>query len=171
VAINIAEETVEALRTFSQVTADPDPDVDAFNDIVSGTQTVSRGGLDYTLTSTVTDYYYDPDTGGFQTNKPDPDLVNADVKRLELTVAWGVGQNFQVDETTATAGGTGSITLVDLISSPTTSTGAKVLLNAGLCCSARRLQPGQNPDIVSIQLATTSQKESTTRCRTSGTNR
>jgi prepilin-type N-terminal cleavage/methylation domain-containing protein len=163
VAINIAEETVEALRSFSQVTASTT--ADAFNNIVSGTETVQRGGIDYTLTSTVTDYYYNPTNGGFQTNKPDPDIVNADVKRLELTVAWGAGQNFQIDETTPPAGlGTGSITLVDLISSFTTSTGPKVILNAvtGLYAPPVDYNPGQNPDIVSIQLGNNKFKESTT---------
>jgi prepilin-type N-terminal cleavage/methylation domain-containing protein len=108
VAINIAEETVEALRTFSQVTADPDPDVDAFNDIVSGTQTVQRGGIDYTLTSTVTDYYFNPLPAA---SRPNPILISSLwMQRLELTVARG-GPEFQADETTATAGlGTGTIT-------------------------------------------------------------
>jgi len=164
VAINIAEETVEALRSFSQVTASNT--VDAFNNIVNRTQTVQRGGIDYTVASTVTDYYYNPATQAFQTTKPDPDIVNADVKRLELTVAWGVSQNFQIDETQATNGlGTGSITLVDLISSFTTSTAAKVVLNNaadGLYAPPVDYNPGQNPDIISIQLGNNKFKESTT---------
>ena len=45
VAINIAEETVEAARTFTQVTAGTG--VTAFNHIVSKTETIQRGGIKY----------------------------------------------------------------------------------------------------------------------------
>src|SRR3989304_6828834 len=52
VAINIAEENIEAARTFSQVTGGAG--VNAFNNIISGSRTETRGGIDYNLTSTVT---------------------------------------------------------------------------------------------------------------------
>jgi len=165
VAANIAEETIESWRTFSQVTASADPDVDAFNNIVSGESTLQRGGIDYTLTSEVTDYYYNRATGGFQTNKPDTRIVNADLKRVELTVSWG-NSSFQVDGSNATDGlGTGSVTLVDLISSFTTNSGAKVVLNSygdGLYSPPVDYNPGENPDIISIELGDNKFKESTT---------
>jgi len=41
VAINIAEETIEAARTFSQITGGTG--LNAFNNIVSGTTTEVRG--------------------------------------------------------------------------------------------------------------------------------
>ncbi len=132
VAINIAEEEVESVRAFSQLTASNT--VDAFNNIVSGTETIRRGNIDYAVTSTVTDYYHNPATGEFQTAKPHSEIVNPDLKRLQLTVTWGVGdaaQTFQIDASNSTSGmGTGSVTMVDLISSFTTSTGAKVVLNS-----------------------------------------
>jgi Tfp pilus assembly protein PilV len=167
VAINIAEETVESLRSFRQVTASET--VAAFNNIVTGTDTVQRGNIDYLVTSTVTNYYYNPDAGAFQTTKPDSEIVNADLKRLELTVSWGVGdaaQSFQIDQSTSASGmGTGSVTVVDLISSFTTATGAKVVLNSvgdSLYSPPVNYNPGANPDIISIQLGDNKFKESTT---------
>jgi type II secretory pathway pseudopilin PulG len=169
VAINIAEEIVERLRTFSQVTASET--VDAFNNITTRhPRTVRRGGIDYTVKQTVQNYYYNPDTGAFQTTKPDTRIVNPDMKRLELTVSWGgtgdSQQRFQIDESTSTAGlGSGSVTLVDLISSFTTGSAAKVVLNGygdSLYAPPVDYNPGENPDIISIQLGHNKFKESTT---------
>jgi type IV pilus modification protein PilV len=163
VALNIAEETVESLRSFSQVSASNS--ASAFNNIVNGTETVPRGGLDYTVTRTVTDYYYHPD-GSFQVTKPDPDVVNADLKRLETTVSWGASQSFRIDQDTATSNlGTGSVTVTDLISSYTIASGAKTVLNGApdsLYSPPVSYNPGANPDIISIQLGTNKFKESTT---------
>ena len=55
-AINLAEETIEEARTFTQVAASAD--VSAFNNIVNKTETVHRGGINYTLKHVVTDYWY-----------------------------------------------------------------------------------------------------------------
>jgi type II secretory pathway pseudopilin PulG len=171
VAINIAEEIVERLRTFSQVTASNS--VDAFNNIRTPDTNpfpVQRGGIDYTVTQTVQDYYYNPDTGAFQTTKPDTRIVNPDLKRLELTVSWGgtgdAQQRFQIDASTSTSAlGSGSVTLVDLISSFTTGSAAKVVLNGygdSLYAPPVDYNPGENPDIISIQLGHNKFKESTT---------
>jgi type IV pilus modification protein PilV len=166
VATNVAEEIIEAARTFSQITADPD--IDAFNNIVDNTETVSRGGIDYSVTTDVTDYYYHPD-GKFRESKPNSRVVNADLKRVEVTVAWGAGDDgisFQIDGTRSTTDlGTGSVTLTDLISSYTTGSGAKVVLNSaavGLYSPPVDYNPGENPDIISIQLGENKFKESTT---------
>jgi type IV pilus modification protein PilV len=167
VATNLAEETIEELRTFRQLQASSD--VPAFGNIVSGTRAVTRGGNDYTVTSNVTDYYYNPATEAFQTAKPHGDIIFPDLKRVELAVSWGTGdsaQSFQIDESNATTAlGTGSVTMVDLISSYTTTTAAKVALNNyadGLYAPPVSYNPGQNPDIVSIQLGQNKFKESTT---------
>jgi prepilin-type N-terminal cleavage/methylation domain-containing protein len=171
VALNIAEEEIEALRSFSQLTDITDESAAAFDDIVSFTKPVSRGGLEYTVTAAVTPYYYDPGDAGigsFTPIKPHPDMVYADLKRLEMTVSWGIGedaQSFQIDGNNATtAMGTGSVTLTDLISSFTTTTGGKIITNGteGLYAPPVTYNPGQNPDIVSIQLGPTKFKESTT---------
>ncbi|MDT8319688.1 MAG: prepilin-type N-terminal cleavage/methylation domain-containing protein [Xanthomonadales bacterium] len=172
VAINIAEEEIERLRSFSQITRSSD--VYAFNNIDDDpelgafTPSVNRGGIDYTITPTVTDYYYNPATEQFQLTKPNSDIVNPAMKRVELTVSWATGdaaQSFQIDETNATTGlGTGRITVADLISSFTTTTGAKVVLNSNesLFSPPVDYNPGQNPDIISIQLGQNKFKESTT---------
>ena len=164
VAINIAEETIEAARTFSQVTAGVG--VNAFNNIVTGTATESRGGITYTIARTVTDYWYNPATATFGTAKPNSTIVNADVKRLQVTVTWGGGQTFQVDETQSTSGlAPGSITLTDMISSITSPSGGKVVMNStnsNLYGPPVDYNPGENPDIISIKLGENRFKESTT---------
>jgi len=164
VAINIAEETIEAARTFAQVTGGPG--LNAFNNIVTGTATESRGGINYTVARTVTDYYYTPANATFGTSKPNANVVNADLKRLQVTVNWGAGQAFQVDETqSTTAMGSGSITLTDMISSITSPSGGKVVLNSTtseLYGPPVDYNPGENPDIISIKLGENRFKESTT---------
>jgi type IV pilus modification protein PilV len=158
VALNLAEEVIEEFRSFSQTTYSDD--VAAFNNIVSDRldRTESRGGIEYTVTSTVTPYYYNPASGEFQGAKPDPDVVNPDIRQVELTVSWGAGE-------AAAALGTGSVTITDVISSFTTSTGAKVVFNnstSSLYAPPVDYNPGQNPDIISIQLGQNKFKESTT---------
>lgn len=167
VATNLAEETIESLRSFRQLPASTD--VAAFGNIVSGTRSESRGGIDFSVASNVTDYYYNPATEAFQTAKPNSDIIFPDLKRVELTVSWGAGdagQSFRIDDSNSTTDlGTGSVTLVDLISSYTTTTAAKVALNnyaEGLYSPPVSYNPGQNPDIVSIQLGQNKFKESTT---------
>lgn len=168
VATNIAEETIEAARSFVQVTAGSG--VNAFNNIVTGSSTVVRGGISYAVGQVVTDYYYSAPgavngSGTFTTTKP-PTVVNPDMKMVALTVTWGSGQTFQIDATQESQTlGSGSITLTDMISSITSPSGGKVVLNA----TANEqygppvdYSPGQNPDIVSIQLGENRFKESTT---------
>jgi len=172
VAINIAEERVEALRSFSQVPASES--VAAFNNIVSDDPDnppppIEVGGIFYTVNQTVTDYYYNPATFEFQVNKPDSKIVYPDLKRLEVTVSWGAGddaRSFQIDETNSTNGlGTGSVAVVDLVSSFTTTSGTKVVLNNygdSLYAPPVDYNPGENPDIISIHLGANKFKESTT---------
>ena len=170
VAINVAEETIEAARTFTQITASAD--VNAFNNIVNKTETLQRGGIDYTVKHVVTDYWYNPATGTFGAKPAGSKAVDADMKKLQVTVSWGrdAGDNptqtFQIDATHATTSGLGSgeITLTDLISSITSPSGGKVVLNATTndpYGPPVDYSPGQNPDIVSIQLGQNRFKEST----------
>jgi prepilin-type N-terminal cleavage/methylation domain-containing protein len=155
VAVNLAEETIEQMRTFGQITASTT--VDAFNNIITKQYPLlERGGIGYTRNQVVTNYYYNPATEAFQIDKPDTRIVNPDLKRVELTVTWDA-----VDDGL----GTGSVTLVDLISSFTTASGAKVVLNSygdSLYAPPVDYNPGQNPDIISIQLGDNKFKESTT---------
>ena len=163
VAINIAEETIEELRTFGQIAATSDK-IGGFNNIITKTYPdEERGGIVYRKNQTVANYYYHPDYDQadpaatiFQTTKPDTRIVNPDLKRVELTVTWDAVDNGL---------GTGSVTLVDLVSSFTTASGAKVVLNSygdSLYAPPVDYNPGQNPDIISIQLGDNKFKESTT---------
>jgi len=167
VAINIAEETIEKARTFAQVTGGVG--VNAFNNIVTGTSTTSRGGINYSVANVVTNYYYQPPgavngTGTFTTTKP-ANQINPDMKMLQLTVSWGTGQTFQIDKSQTSGNlGSGSIAMTDLISSITSPSGGKVLLNNAaneLYGPPVNYSPGQNPDIVSIALGQNRFKEST----------
>jgi prepilin-type N-terminal cleavage/methylation domain-containing protein len=162
VATNIAEEAIEAARTFSQITSDGTNL--AYNDIVDSTQTISRGGNQYDVVTEVTDYYYS--NGSFSTTAP-TGAARSDMKLVELTVTWNTGQEFQVDENTATTGrlGSGSITLRDVISSITSPSGGKVALGTAGDTSYGppvNYNPGENPDIISIELGANKFKESTT---------
>lgn len=168
VAINVAEEFIEDARSFSQV--DVSAGVDAFNDIVSGTSTEFRGGINYEVSRVVTDYYYHEPAavngnGTFKANDIPSGVAEPDMKMLQVTVAWGNGQTFQIDQAQAGATlGSGSITLTDMISSFTSPSGGKVLLNSttdSLYGPPVDYSPGENPDIVSIQLGENRFKEST----------
>lgn len=164
-AMNIAEETIEAMRSFSQVESDPAGIKAAFNDIVSGTESRSVGGINYTVATQVTNYYYQPTTDDFDTSIPTGvDASDVDMKLVELTVAWET-PGFDTGGESNQSLGSGEIRLTDVISSITSISGAKVALNA----TASKLygppvnySPGQNPDIIAIELGDNKFKESTT---------
>ena len=166
VAVNIAEETIERLRRFNQIDYDGvnaayrDIDVLAASDIPD----ITRAGNTYELDVNFTNYYYL--NGGFTTTKP-IGAANADMKLVEVTVTWNDEQEFQIDESSQTEGrmGSGSIVLRDVISSITSTAAGKVALGtAGDNSFAPPVDynPGENPDIVSIQLGANKFKESTT---------
>jgi type IV pilus modification protein PilV len=166
VASNIAEEIIERVRGFSQITSDGT--AHAYNDITSEglTDTISRAGNVYVVTANVDDYFYDPATGNTTKTAPTGVAVS-DFKVLELTVAWNTDREFQVDEDTYTTGGlgSGSIVLTEVISSITSPSGGKVALSGqGDSSYAPPVDynPGENPDIISIQLGANKFKESTT---------
>jgi len=165
IASNIAEEVIEDARTFQQI--DSDGVNDAFNDIVDGTTTVQRGGINYTVVRDVTDYYYTGGTPPFSSTKPSS-AGAADFKLLELSVSWNTGQRLQIDgsnSTTTGAMGSGAIELTDIISSITSPSGGKVSLSnpsSTLYAPPVDYNPGENPDIISIQLGQNKFKESTT---------
>ncbi len=165
VGTNIAEEVIEAARIFSRIATDPDGIAVAFEDIQDSTWPITREGVVYTVTAEVTDYYYQENTGSFTTTQPDT-VIYPDMKLLELNVAWNNSQEFQIDEGQTTSGrlGSGSITLTDLISSIPSSSGAKVAGNTNTVVYTPPVDynPGENPDIISIQLGANKFKESTT---------
>ena len=167
VAINVAEEVMETVRSFAQITSDGS--TQAFNDIVDGTSTVTRAGYTYSIVTDVTDYYYVPASKTFADTKPEgSSAANPDFKHIELTVAWEEdgGREFRVDDDTTANMGSGSVTISDVISSITSPASGKVLLGTGgddtMYAPPVDYSPGQNPDIVSINLGKNKFKESTT---------
>ena len=164
VATNIAEEVIEEARIFGQI--DSDGTNAAYNDIVDGTRTITRGGNVFTVASDVTDYYYNSTDETFTTEAP-ADAGRSDFKQLDLVVTWNTGQEFQVDGTNTTSGrlGSGSIRITDVISSITSGSGGKAALGTegdGSYAPPVDYQPGANPDIISIKLGENKFKESTT---------
>jgi len=166
VAVNVAEEIIETARRFGQITSDGTNA--AFNDIVDDVATVERAGFTYTATTVVTDYWYDAATQTFTTTDPG-DRISADFKQIDLTVAWDdTPREFNLGDGTQTEGGlgSGSITVTDMISSITSPSGGKVALGKdggdNFYSPPVDYNPGQNPDIVSINLGDNKFKESTT---------
>lgn len=171
VAVNLAEEIIESARTFRKVPSGGG--VHSFNDIVPVPDPYieRRGGVDYSITHAVDDYYYVPATSingnpTFSKNKPDASTAEVDMKLLTVNVTWGGAETFQIDNVTDPASlGTGSITLTDMISSITSPSGGKILLNkttSSLYGPPVDYSPGSRPDIISIQLGENRFKESTT---------
>jgi type IV pilus modification protein PilV len=165
VAANIAEEVIETARAFSQI--DSDGVNHAYNDIVTGTDSFTRAGNTYTVSTEVTDYYYvsnGANDKSFTDEKPSG-AGRSDFKLLEITVSWDQKQEFRVDEGQTVDLGSDSITLTEAISSITSPSTGKVLLGTGGTTMASPpvdYSPGENPDIISINLGHNKFKESTT---------
>jgi type IV pilus modification protein PilV len=164
VATNIAEEVIERARIFQKIESDgTNP---AYNDIVDGTQTIERSGNLFTVATDVTDYYYDADADEFTVNVP-AGVGKSDFKRIDLTVTWNSGQEFQIDANNTSNGrlGSGSIRITDVVSSMPSGSGGKANLGSagsGSYAPPVDYNPGANPDIISIQLGDNKFKESTT---------
>lgn len=165
VAMNLAEETIESFRAFVQVPSDPAGIKAAFNDIVDSSVTSTVGNVNYTVATDVTNFYYQPASDDFGLNPPvGGDPSDIDMKVVELTVSWET-PGFDTGGAGPDNLGSGSIALTDVISSITTLSGAKVTLNASsqqLYAPPVDYNPGQNPDIIAIQLGQNKFKESTT---------
>ena len=160
VAGNIAEQVIEQLRNFGQITSDGTNH--AYEDIVDATITRTRAGLNFSVDMDVTDYYYV--NGTFTATKPTGAVVS-DMKLVEVEVSWDNDQKFTVNEGKSEAISSGKIKLTDAISSITSPSSGRVSLGSTLTGNAGPpvdYNPGQNPDIVSIQLAANKFKESTT---------
>ncbi len=170
VATHVAEEIIEAARAFEQVPTDPFDIITSYNDIVTETETVNRGGIDYTVVTTVKDYYYDLASGLFTETNPSGFIVYSDFKYMTVTVEWNSttsDQQFQISEgfTTNDLLGSGSITLTDIISSMPTFSSAKVAANSGdqaFYFPEAEYTSGSRPDAASIDLGNNRYKQSTT---------
>jgi len=162
VAVNIAEETIERARTFSQITSNGGVNA-AYNDIVDATTSETRFGVTYTVAVDVTDYYWA--NNAFTTAAP-LGAAKSDFKLVDVDVSWS-SPGFQVDngsDNTADLG-SGSIELSDVISSVTSGAGGRATLGmneTGGYSPPVDYNPGQNPDIIPIHLGANKFKESTT---------
>ena len=105
VATNIAEEIVEDIRGFKQVQADAGTDEMEYLELVGNvlTDTITRGGIEYSVTAEIKDFWRDDANDTFiRTDATDPPVAPADAtggpayasfKLLKIDVAWaGSGQ-------------------------------------------------------------------------------
>jgi hypothetical protein len=165
VATNIAEEQIELMRGFGLIDNDPDNSIPAYTDILDQTLSVTRGNLDFTVSIAVTDYYYDLDSDSFSTTNADS-LAVSDFKNVVFDVSWGETPDFLISESQSISAGdmgTGSIQLTAIISSITTQASARSVTQQDRqpLLPDVSYTPGQNPDIVSLQLGETRFKEAT----------
>jgi prepilin-type N-terminal cleavage/methylation domain-containing protein len=167
-AYNIAEEVIEARRSFGLLATDPNSSIPAFEDIADRSWTTNRGGLQFTVTEEVTDYYFDRDTDSFST-VDNGGKVFPDMKSLALVVSWAGagGASFSIDESQSISVGdigSGAIQLTTLINSNTTQASAKLLTQNSdeLVAPLSPYIPGTNPDVISLSLGENKFKESLT---------
>lgn len=165
VATNIAEEIIEQARVFQKINSDgTNP---AYNDITDNTRTIVRAGNEFSVVTDVTDFYYDASVAGNFTDEKPAGVGRSDFKRVAITVTWNTGHEFQVDAENTTNGrlGSGSIRITDIVSSLPSGASGKVAVGSpgsGSYAPPVDYSPGENPDIISIQLAANKFKESTT---------
>jgi prepilin-type N-terminal cleavage/methylation domain-containing protein len=167
-AYNIAEEVIEARRGFGLLAADPGSGIPAFADIANRSWTTQRGGLQFTVTEAVTDYYFDRDTDSFSTVE-NGGKVFPDMKSLALEVSWAGagGASFSIDESQSISAGelgSGAIQLTTLINSNTTQASARLFTQNSdeLVAPLSPYVPGINPDVISLSLGDNKFKESLT---------
>ena len=160
VAANIAESAFERARSFSRLTTDPDGTERAYADIATGTASVYRGGINFAVASTVSDYYYSGTT--FTKTKPTGVLVS-DFKLVQIDVTWDGSSKFQTSSGTEVDLGSGAIRMSNIISSVTSGGDSKSVAAGGdnLYNPDVNYSPGSRPDVISIALGNNKFKEST----------
>jgi prepilin-type N-terminal cleavage/methylation domain-containing protein len=163
VAVNLAEELLEEQRGFGLLESDPDGLIAAYADIVDRTMTVERGGIQYTLTQAVVEYFHDPATGGFGLDN-NTSAAYSDFKLVTIDVAWDDTREFEISEGAFTTGrlGTGNVRVTGAVSSGTTQGDSQVFTQStGHGEPVVDYSPGANPDILSLSLGDNKFKEST----------
>lgn len=183
VATNIAEELIETIRGYQEVTADPGNGLVDYLELVGAAldTTVNRGGLDYEVRVEIRDFWYNAATDSFISTVSDPftpqfGLAFADFKQLAVTVVWSTDpdRDFYVDDASPGADlGRSSdghdpwvydITVYEVIPSSPPILGAKIAadINAPAGGPAVDYTPGFNPDTVALDLDGEKFKESST---------
>jgi type II secretory pathway pseudopilin PulG len=179
VAGAIAEELAEDIRGYQQVEALAGNPIDGLGQWeyleLFGTElnhTATRGNLDYDVSVTISDFWYDPAADSFvETEAVDPPATPdglsqayADFKLLRINVAWGDAPEFYVDDETTAQLGPGSITIHEIIPNSPPILGAKIAadLNAPAGGPVVEHTPGEVPEIVALRFNENRLKESTT---------
>jgi type II secretory pathway pseudopilin PulG len=151
-AASIAEELIEQFRGFNRVFAFDDGRID-YAEIVSygAPQTVPRGGIDFFVDVQVTDYYHVPDPANpeatpFSTEKPES-VIMSDFKVVEIDITWNA-----LDQLAAL--GSDQLLVREIIPSTPSLQGAKIAAEQSDVLGAVDVPftPGENPDIVALQL-------------------
>ena len=88
IASNIAEAQIESVRGFGRIANDPMGVIPAYDDIVTGTGSVTRGGTSFTTAWTATEYYYNAGNDMFEDTPPFTPAPPSDFKLLTVNVAW-----------------------------------------------------------------------------------
>jgi prepilin-type N-terminal cleavage/methylation domain-containing protein len=167
IAANIAERTIEDLRGFGRIDVDPADLIPAYADIIDSAATdITDGNIVFSRSIEVTDYYYDLPNDNFTVTAP-TGIAVSDFKLVEVTVSWGAGADFQIDdsqELTSAEIGSGEITLSAMVSSVSTQGAGRVSTQEddNDFDPFINYTPGENPDIVSLTLGPTRFKESLT---------
>jgi len=179
VATNIAEETIEGLRGFAYLDTDPAGVLSAYEDIVSKSGvTETRGGIQYTVNTTVSDWYYDITSDTFMGwadyvtayqarvggNATPPDTFS-DFKLVSVNVSWDDTRPWLIDESqTFSMANNNSIALSAVISSSATGGSARLVTNADPVFFTPYVDysPGTNPEIIRLSLGANKFKESLT---------
>lgn len=129
-AANIAEEQIETQKRFTRLAADEEGLEFAYEDVASGNQTISRGGITFTINQTVTDYYWDSDSEQFTETAP-AGAVFSDFKQLDVSVTWDGPGFIHGDRSGSTVGrlGSGAIDVSTIVSSRVTATNHLAVLD------------------------------------------
>ena len=161
VAINIAEELLETQRGFGLLETDPDGHIAAYADISNATGSLTRGNMDYGITQSVADYFYDPDTGTFTTTN-NTSALHSDFKEITIDITWDT-PGFVLAEGQPTSNlGSGSVSLQSILSSATSQGDSQAMTQStGHEEPLVDYTPGANPDIMSLSLGNNKFKEST----------
>jgi prepilin-type N-terminal cleavage/methylation domain-containing protein len=130
VSASIGEETFELQRRFTRLSSDPAGTEFAYEDIVDGSRSVSRGGFSFTIDQVVTDYYWDRSSSQFSTSSSASE-VHSDFKRVDLLVAWDDPVPFNQPGAADASSllGSGNISLSSIIPSSVTSTRRLALID------------------------------------------
>lgn len=137
-AANIAEEHIEMQERFTRLASDAQGVGFAYQDIDDDTTTLTRGGIEFTIQQTVTDYYWDADSGQFSYTATSGSVFS-DFKHLQVSVTWASPEFNRGDSTGTSVGrlGSGDLQVSTVISSKITATNHLALLDElaiqGLC--------------------------------------